>query len=84
MERVRLGRRGLGEELNSESSPVGVLPPVHVTCVTTALSPDPVWRTCCVPARGGGTNESIPNPSGTVMTIFDVVTFSFSVGTARL
>jgi hypothetical protein len=33
---------------------------------------------------GGGTNESIPKPVGTVITIVLVVTPAFSVGTARL
>jgi hypothetical protein len=37
----------------------------------------------CHPA-GGGTNESIPNPAGTVITIVVVVTPLFSVGTAKL
>ena len=33
-----------------------------------------------MPARGGGTNESIENPLGTVITIFVVVAPAFSVG----
>ncbi len=61
-----------------------MVPPVHVTLVTTALSPEPVcWTDWCHPG-GGGTNESIPNPLGTVITILDVVKPAFSVGTARL
>ena len=75
---------GWARNWNSESSPVGVLPPVQVTFVTTALSPEPVCWTCWCQPAGGGTNESIPNPDGTVSTILVVVRFSFSVGTARL
>jgi len=49
-----------------------------------ALSPEPVVLCdICQPA-GGGTNESIPKPDGTVITILDVVSPVFSVGTARL
>ena len=67
----------------SESSPVGTFPPVHVILVITALSPEPVCCTTrCQPALG--TNESMPNPVGTVNTTFEVVTPLFSVGTARL
>ncbi len=75
---------GWARNWNSESSPVGVWPPVQVTLVTTALSPAPVCCTCCVQPGGGGAKESMPNPAGTVMTIFVVVTPLFSVGTARL
>ncbi len=75
---------GWARNWNSESSPVGVFPPVHVTFVITALSPEPVCCICCVQPVGGGTNESIPNPSGTVITILLVVRLLFSVGTARL
>ena len=78
------GFDGWARNWNIESWPVGVLPPVHVTCCTTALSPDPVDLTLCVQPAGGGTKESIPKPSGTVSTILSVVAFSFSVGTARL
>ena len=66
------------------SSPVGVLPPVSVTFVTTALSPEPVWASWTCHGSRGGTNESMPNPAGTVITRFVVVRPLFSVGTARL
>ena len=75
---------GWARNWNSESSPVGVLPPVHVTCCTTASSPEPVDLTLWVQPVGGGTNESMPKPLGTVSTILVVVAFDFSVGTARL
>ena len=74
---------GWARNWKSESSPVGTLPPVQVTFWTTALSPDPVCWSCCV-QPGAGTNESMPKPFGTVSTIFVVLRFSFSVGTARL
>ena len=47
---------------------MGTLPPVHVTFCTTAVSPEPVDCTCRV-HPGDGTNESMPNPLGTVSTI---------------
>src|SRR5258708_4800613 len=75
---------GCARNWNSESSPVGVWPPLHVTFVTTAASPEPVDATCMCHPGPGGTNESIPNPAGTVSTIFEVVGPAFSVGTARL
>ena len=65
------------------SSPVGTEPPVQVTFVTTALSPDPVDSTSrCQP--GDGTNESIEKPLGGVNSIFVVAELASSVGTARL
>ena len=67
----------------SESSPVGVWPPVQVTFWITASSPEPVCCTCRF-QTGVGTNESIENPLGRVSTTFVVVAPSFSVGTARL
>jgi hypothetical protein len=60
------------------------LPPVQVTRVTTTLSPEPVCWTFMRHPGGGGTNESIPNPDGTVNTTFVVLAPLFSVGTARL
>jgi hypothetical protein len=51
--------------------------------VITALSPEPVDLSDRV-QPGLGTNESIENPDGRVSTIFVVVAFAFSVGTARL
>ena len=65
------------------SSPVGTVPPVQVTFVITAASPEPV---CCT-ARFqpvAGTNESIANPAGGVNSIDVVVAPSFSVGTASV
>ena len=74
---------GCARNWNSESSSVGMFPPVHVTFWITALSPEPV---CCSTRvqPGLGANESIEKPCGTVRTIFVVVRFAFSVGTARL
>ena len=75
---------GCPRNWKSESSPVGMLPPVQVTFWITALSPEPV---CCRTRfqPGFGTNESIEKPFGTVRTIFVVVSGRFfSVGTARL
>src|SRR5579885_1183405 len=63
---------------------VGVLPPVHVTFCTTAFSPEPVDCTCIFHGAGGGSNESIAKPDGTVSSIFVVGRFSFSVGTERV
>src|SRR5215467_14203530 len=65
----------------TESSPVGVLPPVQVTCWTTALSPDPVDLVTIFHGAGGGSNESIANDDGTVSTILVVIAPDSSVGT---
>src|SRR5439155_6940930 len=66
-----------------ESSPVGTLPPSHVTLVISAFSPEPVcWTLRFQP--GEGTNESIPKPFGSVSSILVVDAFDSSVGTARV
>src|SRR4029077_16192766 len=69
---------------NSESCPVGVRPPLQVSFWTTASSPEPCDLTARCQPGGGGATESMLKPSGGVRTIFIVVAFSFSVGTARL
>ena len=74
---------GWARNWKAASSPVGTLPPLQLTLLTTASSPEPV---CCTSRfqPDAGTNESIANPSGTVSTTFVVVTPSFSVGTASV
>src|SRR5581483_5112420 len=74
---------GCARNWNNESSPVGTCPPVHVTWVMTASSPEPV---CCSMRfqPGLGTKESIEKLFGNVRTTFVVYAFAFSVGTARL
>ena len=73
----------LARNRNIESSPVGVLPPVHVTVWTTACSPVPVaWTLRFQP--GSASNESMPKPAGTVSRTLVVLAFSSSVGTASV
>ena len=68
---------------NAASSPVGTWPPVHVTLVMTASSPEPVCCTLRV-QPGVGTNESMLKPAGGENSISVVVALSFSVGTASV
>src|SRR6185312_3743275 len=69
---------------NTESSPVGTEPPVHVTFVTTAFSPEPLCWTVRFQPPVSGKNESIEKPCGGVSSIEVVVAPSFSVGTASV
>src|SRR5262249_16034156 len=64
---------GVGRNEKAASSPVGTWPPSQVTFVTTASSPEP----CCCTVRfqpGEGTNESIANPLGGVISTLVVNT----------
>ena len=68
---------------NAASSSVGTAPPLQVTFVITADSPEPVFSTVRF-QPGDGTNESIAKPAGGVSSIVVVVAPSFSVGTASV
>ena len=73
----------LAEERKIAASPVGTLPPYHVTFWITVSSPDPVCSTSRV-QPGRGVKESIEKPSGGVSSTFVVVASSSSVGTASV
>src|SRR5665647_3138537 len=68
---------------NAASSSVGTAPPLQVTRVTTAESPEPVFSTVRF-QPGDGTNESIAKPEGGASSTVVVVAPSFSVGTASV
>ena len=74
----------LAEEREARRPPRSArLPPLQVTFVITASSPEPVCCTVALPARDG-TNESMLKPDGGVSSICVVVASSFSVGTASV
>ena len=74
---------GLARNWKTESSPVGTLPPLHVTFWITAFSPEPVCCSCRFQPAAGA-KESMPKPPGGVSSTFVVVRPSFSVGTASV
>ena len=75
---------GCARNWNSESWPVGVWPPVQVTRDDGAVTGARLLASFTCHGAAGATNESIPNPAGTVITSLLVVSPAFSVGTARL